>query len=91
MRYRRLSRQRQSLAWCPLLSTRCVLQVKWDRAEAHLKTLRESAERKEQEYQAAVQRATDHALIAEKHEKDYWKARREFDKNKNAGSCPLNF
>ena len=52
------------------------------------KTLRESAERKEQEYQAAVQRAADHALIAEKHKKDFWKARRELDKNKNAGSCP---
>ena len=65
-----------------------VLQDTWDRAEAHLKTLRESAERKVQECQAAVQRATDHALIAEKHKKEKWKARRELDKNKNAGSCP---
>ena len=76
MRYRRLPRQRQSLVWYPLT---------WDRAEAHLKNLRESAERKEQEYHAAVQRATDHALIAEKLKEEYWKARRELDKN--AGSC----
>ena len=68
-----------------------VLNYKWDRAEAHLKTLRGTAERKEQEYQAAVQRVRNHALIAEKHRKDYRKARMELDKNKNAGVLSLNF
>ena len=62
-----------------------VLKDKWDRAEAHRKFLQEHAERKQQEYEAASQRATDQAVIADDFKKQYWKARKELDKT--AASC----
>ena len=42
-----------------------VLKDKWDRAEAHRKFLQENAERKQREYEAASQRATDQAVVAD--------------------------
>ena len=62
-----------------------VLKDKWDRAEAHRKFLQEHAERKQQEYEAASQRATDQAVVADDLKKAYWKARKELDKT--AASC----
>ena len=59
---------------------------KWDRAGAkHRKFLQEHAERKQQEYEAASQRATDQAVVADDLKKAYWKARKELDKT--AASC----
>ena len=62
-----------------------VLKDKWDRAEAHRKFLQEHAERKQQEYEAASQRATDQAVLADDLKRQYWKARKELDKT--AASC----
>ena len=62
-----------------------VLKDKWDRAQAHRKFLQEHAERKQQEYEAASQRATDQAVVADDLKKAYWKARKELDKT--AASC----
>ena len=62
-----------------------VLKEKWDRAEAHRKFLQEHAERKQQEYEAASQRATDQAVLADDLKRQYWKARKELDKT--AASC----
>ena len=62
-----------------------VLKEKWDRAEAHRIFLQEHAERKQQEYEAASQRATDQAVLADDLKRQYWKARKELDKT--AASC----
>ena len=62
-----------------------VLKDKWDRAEAHRKFLQENAERKQREYEAAAQRATDQAVVADDLKKAYWKARK--DQDKTAASC----
>ena len=48
-----------------------VLKDKWDRAEAHRKFLQEHAERKQREYEAASQRATDQAVVADYLKKAY--------------------
>ena len=45
----------------------------------------ETAERKEREYEAAAQRATDQAVVADDLKKACWKARKELDKT--AASC----
>ena len=60
----------------PAERTVFVLKDKWDRAEAHRKGLQETAEVKQREYEAAAQRATDQAAVADL-EKAYWKARNE--------------
>ena len=62
-----------------------VLKDKWDRAEAHRQFLQETAERKQREYEAASQRATGRAVVADDLKKAYWKARKELDKT--AASC----
>ena len=62
-----------------------VLKDKWDRAEAHRKGLQETAERRQREYEAAAQRATDQAVGADDLKKAYWEARKELDKT--AASC----
>ena len=63
-----------------------VLKEKWDRAEAYRNFLQEHAERKEQEYEAASQRAaTDQVVLADHLKREYWKARKELDKT--AASC----
>ena len=62
-----------------------VLKDKWDQAEAHRQFLQETAERKQREYEAASQRATDQAVVADDLKEAYWKARKELDKT--AASC----
>ena len=62
-----------------------VLKDKWDRAEAHRKGLQETAEKKQREYEAAAQRASDQAAVADDLKKAYRKARKELDKT--AASC----
>ena len=57
-----------------------VLKDKWDRAEAHRQFLQDTAERKQREYEAASQRATDQAVVADDLKKASWKARKELDK-----------
>ena len=63
-----------------------VLKDKWDRAEAHRQFLQDTTERKQREYEAASQRATDQAVVADDLKKAYWKARKELDKTAASGA-----